>query len=271
MTSGTDGGRKGEEYSDGGQEGNIDRGRIEQDDSRIGCSRNMGQEGSIGRGREGIRKNGLIGRGRRDRSEKGNGTMGRILGVIHSRNKEKVIKVKLLNVGGLTNEKYTELEREIGEQTLLCLTETQKKVDDIKRAKDIKGISSMREDEEKRGGGLMVMYREREGFRWAKIENGIPDILEIEGRLGDIEARIFLCYFRTGNEEEIIRGNRELREYILGRIEQIEQEIGIMVLGDFNGHLGYLGDQVENRTGKLINEMIDGGNLNLLNIDDRCR
>ena len=51
-----------------------------------------------------------------------------------------------MNIGGLTNEKYTELEKEIGEYTILCLTETQKKIDNIKRARDIKGISSMRKE-----------------------------------------------------------------------------------------------------------------------------
>ena len=75
----------------------------------------------------------------------------------------------------------------------------------------------------------------------------------------------------TGNYEEVISKNRELGEYILGKIERLDQEIGFIVLGDFNGHLGYLEEHVENRTGKIINEMIEKRNLNSLNLNDRCR
>ena len=46
------------------------------------------------------------------------------------------------------------------------------------------------------------MYRERKGFRWVEIENRIADILEIDGRIGEMEVKLILFYFRTGNEEE---------------------------------------------------------------------
>ena len=152
----------------------------------------------------------------------------------------------------------------------MCVTETQKKVDDIRKSRGIVVRSSMRGEEEQKGGGLMIIYREGEGKNWNKIENGYADILEVEGKIGDLVSRIILCYFRTGAGEEIDRGNRRLRDFILGRIEQVGGEMGMIVLGDFNGHLGYLGEQRENRTGRLVNEMIEGGNLNLLNIDSRC-
>ena len=178
--------------------------------------------------------------------------------------------VKLINIQGLTNVKYSELEGEIGRGVVMCVTETQKKVDDIRKSRGIVVRSSMRGEGEQRGGGLMIIYREGEGKNWNKIENGYADILEVEGKIGDLVSRIILCYFRTGAGEEIDRGNRRLRDFILGRIEQVGGEMGMIVLGDFNGHLGYLGEQRENRTGRLVNEMIEGGNLNLLNVDSRC-
>ena len=42
------------------------------------------------------------------------------------------------------------------------------------------------------------------------------------------------------------------------------------VLGDFNGHLGYLGEQEENENGKQINKFIEETGLLLMNIDTKC-
>ena len=118
---------------------------------------------------------------------------------------------------------------------MLCLTETQKKIDNIKRSKGIKGLNSMREERDQKGGGLAIMYREREDFKWNKIENGIKDMLEVEGRIGELEVRIFLNYFRTGSREEVNINNNRVKDFIVGRIEELGQNIGIIVLGDFNG------------------------------------
>ena len=70
--------------------------------------------------------------------------------------------VKLLNIQGLTNEKYGEIHYEVEHYILICLTETQKKIDNIRVEENIKVISSMRRMDEKKGGGLMLLYRERE-------------------------------------------------------------------------------------------------------------
>ena len=49
------------------------------------------------------------------------------------------------------------------------------------------------------------------------------------------------------------------------------QQKATIVLGDFNGHLGYLGNQEENMNDKLINKMIQEEDLILLNIYSRCK
>ena len=49
------------------------------------------------------------------------------------------------------------------------------------------------------------------------------------------------------------------------------QQKTTIVLGDFNGHLGYLGNQEENMNGKFINKMIQEEYLIILNIDSRCK
>ena len=62
---------------------------------------------------------------------------------------------------------------------------------------------------------------------------------------------------KTGNDHETKYHNKKMREEIGQMLEEREiQQKAIIVLGDFNGHLGYLGNQEENMNGKLINKMI---------------
>ena len=50
------------------------------------------------------------------------------------------MEIKLLNFLGLTEDKWIEILEETGDDSIMCLTETQKKVDDIKVVKDVKII-----------------------------------------------------------------------------------------------------------------------------------
>lgn len=50
--------------------------------------------------------------------------------------------------------------------------------------------------------------------------------------------------------------------------EKILEE-AVMLLDDFNEHLGYVGEQ-ENVNGKMVNEWIWNYNLLLLNVDSKC-
>ena len=43
------------------------------------------------------------------------------------------------------------------------------------------------------------------------------------------------------------------------------------MLGDFNGHLGVIGKQSINLTGRKVLELIDNFNLSLLNLDNKCK
>ena len=48
------------------------------------------------------------------------------------------------------------------------------------------------------------------------------------------------------------------------------QKNKLLLLGDFNGHIGVLGEQKLNRNGKRVIDIIENFNLNLLNLDDKC-
>ena len=70
------------------------------------------------------------------------------------------VNFKIINIQGLTKTKGIEVEELIGDRSIVCLTETQKKIRDVMFSKDCKIIENMREKEDRKGGGLMVIYKE---------------------------------------------------------------------------------------------------------------
>ena len=61
---------------------------------------------------------------------------------------------------------------------------------------------------------------------------------------------------------------------IQGELEQkIEntEDIALMVLGDFNGHVGFLGDQREDRNGKFVINLVNNNNMMMVNCDEKCK
>ncbi len=183
---------------------------------------------------------------------------------------ERIWEVKMINSQGLTQAKYMELEREIKKETLMCIVETQK-VEDIIIAGDIKAISSMRGVDDRRGGGLMMMYQEEDCFYLEKVPSESTEILHAEGKMGEMRMTMLLVYLRTVNEVEVGAGNRRILREVEEKIRRRKADIGVLVLGDFNGHLGYLGHQKENRNGKLVNDFIDEMDMCLLNIEEECK
>ena len=98
------------------------------------------------------------------------------------------------------------------------------------------------------------------------------EILHVEGEIGKEQIRIVLVYMKTGNDNETKEHNKKIIEEIGQIVEEKEiQQKATIVLGDFNRHLGYLGNQEENMNGKLINKRIQEEDLILLNIDSRCK
>ena len=69
------------------------------------------------------------------------------------------------------------------------------------------------------------------------------------------------------SEKRNIKIRNELNEIL----EKTLDSENILVLGDFNGHIGYIGPQDLNRNGRYVLELIEKYNLILLNGDDRCQ
>ena len=64
--------------------------------------------------------------------------------------------------------------------------------------------------------------------------------------------------------------NFEIQKELDDILENCTDEDNIVVLGDFNGHLGFIGLQEINRSGRYVLEIMERYNLILLNVDDRC-
>ena len=65
------------------------------------------------------------------------------------------------------------------------------------------------------------------------------------------------------------RNNKIYRE-IIRLIDEIGEEKLLVIMGDFNGHVGFLGPQELNLNGKLLLDFVEKQNLIMLNADDKC-
>ena len=76
---------------------------------------------------------------------------------------------------------------------------------------------------------------------------------------------IFLVYLATAN----VNRNKEIIKTIGNNIRKYEEE-RLIILGDFNGHVGFLGPQDLNKNGRAILQIMEDHNLTMLNADPAC-
>ena len=72
--------------------------------------------------------------------------------------------------------------------------------------------------------------------------------------------------------QETEKGKKEtkIRAELERKLESIDEQEALIIVGDFNCHLGFLGYQEENENGTTM-EFINGNNLILLNSDEKCQ
>ena len=104
-----------------------------------------------------------------------------------------------------------EIETNITENKIYCLTETQQKYDRLSISQGIAKIESHRENKDKKGGGLMILYKENK-TEIEKIETKQKDILYAKCKIATLEIKIVLVYFSTGNSEDDKRRDEKIRK-----------------------------------------------------------
>ena len=176
-------------------------------------------------------------------------------------------KIRLINVQGLTDDKVVDLSKLMKkEDTLLCLTETHHKFIRKRFNDKYKQIEKFRGDNEKKGGGLMVVYSEKNDIEIQEREVRNNDIMCLDVKLGSDSFKLLLVYLDVKDKEI----NSKIKQTLFAELEQLKMDEKFVLLGDFNAHLGFLGQQHINWNGKMVLDIMEKGNLVLLNGVEEC-
>ena len=184
--------------------------------------------------------------------------------------KEERLKISLLNVQGLSKQKLMEVEQLIEmKHEIVCLTETHQKIDKLLLGKGLIKVESMRNKDDKKGGGLMAIGRKNKGMEIEKLKADHEDILLLGVTFMGIEIKILIVYFAAGNKQDDKQRNAEIKQKCENIIENINEE-ALIIMGDFNGHVGFIGHQKADAEGEMVLRWVNDYGLILLNGDERC-
>ena len=180
------------------------------------------------------------------------------------------IRLSYVNIQGLTRAKMAEVEQMLNdEHDLVLLVETHLKTDKIEISDGVSKRSSMRNLNDKKGGGLMAIYRKKSSFEVEKIETVHPDVMHMEICIRGIKFCIVLVYFSVRNSLEDKCRNDRIRKVVEKKMEELE-EVPTIIIGDFNGHVTGLGKQREDKNGRMIEEWLEGYGYVMLNRSHKC-
>ena len=179
---------------------------------------------------------------------------------------------RIININGLTMSKYVDIEENFfrkEEVNIVCLTETHKRVEDIYISSKINTFNVMRKKKDKKGGGIQVLLPNMSEIVLEKKENSNRDMLELEGKIHGMRMKMVVVYFDANKDEGGRSRSRKLRSDIERIMENNKME-GLMIMGDFNGHLKMIDGKDDDENGKMILEWIEKYKLIMLNLEDRC-
>ena len=185
------------------------------------------------------------------------------------------IIIQSVNIQGMSQMKKYEIERMIEKReahgtVLTGLVETHLKEDRYSWDEKWKIYEERRDQEDKKGGGLLLIHTDREYIKMEKIESKHRDMLAIRGTIRSRKIIVVLVYMATGNTQASRERNNKITESIREVLDNNKEEYGVILLGDLNGHLGHLGTQQENENGRRIKRIAGEHNLVIANLDDRC-
>lgn len=116
----------------------------------------------------------------------------------------------------------------------------------------------------------MIIYKRNSNTRLEIIHSTNDDILDVQGDIETKKVRIILVYMSVENQPQDIERNKKIQSELENKIENTEDR-ALMILGDFNGHTNFLGEQREDRNGKFVTNLVNSTNMVMLNCDDRCK
>ena len=111
----------------------------------------------------------------------------------------------------------------------------------------------------------MVLHKESSHTQCKWEDSDHSDVLYVRCKVHSIEIVIVLVYMST-NDKTLNRCIQQKVENIIRK----EEQGSLLLLGDFNGHLGFLGPQQCDENGKMVLSWTDEWNFVLLNADPNC-
>ena len=181
----------------------------------------------------------------------------------HSKNKPSNLRIKLLNVQCLTQTKMIELEENMDKETIFFLTETHKRDNSIRNKDDTKFIHKIRDLSDKKGGGLMMIWKSDIDMESRELPTKFKDILFTENIIGTYKFYSILVYMSVTD----FNLNQDIMREIISLVNSIKDR-DILVLGDFNAHIELIGYQKLNKNGETILNILEKCDLVMLNLDD---
>merc|ERR1711942_421356 len=177
-------------------------------------------------------------------------------------------KITAMKVQNIINEFMIDKEY----TTFFCMTETKVRGHDFK-PEGVKMFSKHRNGKgEKKGGGLALGYAESANIKLEEIEIKSNDILALEGTINGAKCRIILCYFNCSKAKkgEDFEKNRTLQKEV-EKLMEVDPNINLIVLGDFNGRLTSLEPDIKSDSnGLMIEKWIDKHDIFHLNALITC-
>ena len=154
---------------------------------------------------------------------------------------------------------------------IFCLTET--KVDSLDfNPQGIKIFTKHRESSEKKGGGLIIGFKEDRDIKLEEIEVNDNDILALEGVIRGEKSRIVLSYFDSSKSltDEGFKRNRVIQNKVENLME-VEPGTALVSLGDMNGRLTRLEPTIKTDVnGKMVEEWTTRLDMHHLNLTEQC-
>ena len=179
------------------------------------------------------------------------------------------VRFRLLNIQGLTKVKTVEMGNLLAQEkymNILCLTETQQKYKKVTFSEGVKCRDKMRKIEDKKGGGLSILAYQGDGVVMEENECDNADIMKMKIEIAGRRVVLLLVYV----DHKLQERNEKILNTLDNEISKVDDHEHLMMLGDFNGHLEFIGQQKLNVNGKMILNLLEKWNLILLHGDLRC-